>query len=115
LAEKPAALEEAARAMGHSRALAERVNLVGMTPQGQLASTSYCLAAPGREYLVYQPKAGEPFVVEIKRGTYERAWFDPAKGAFAPGGRLESAGGAEQFKAPFDGEAILYLKAATGP
>jgi hypothetical protein len=36
---------------------------------------------------------------------------NPARGAAADKGRVESSGGVQQFKAPFDGEAVLYLKA----
>jgi len=44
------------------------MNLAAMTPQGELASTKYCLANAGTEYLVYQPKPGEGFSVELKPG-----------------------------------------------
>ncbi len=40
------------RSMGFARRLAERVNLAAMTPLNTLASTQYCLADPGSEYLV---------------------------------------------------------------
>ena len=49
----------ARRAMGHARRYAERMNLAAMTPQPGLASTGYCLAHVGAEYLIYQPKPGE--------------------------------------------------------
>ena len=32
--------------------------------RARLASTGYCLANPGTEYLIYQPKVGEDFSVE---------------------------------------------------
>jgi len=80
-----------------------------MTPRGELASTTYCLANPGNEYLVYQPKASEPFSVELKAGTYRYEWFDPAKGATTSSGKVQPADGQQPFKAPFAGGAILYL------
>jgi hypothetical protein len=55
-------------AMGHTRRFAERVNLAAMQPHDELASTGYCLANPGREYLVYQPKQGQAFSVELQAG-----------------------------------------------
>jgi hypothetical protein len=82
-----------------------------MVPRPRLASTGYCLAHPGVEYLVYQPKGGEGFSVGLKPGAYRYEWFDPAKGATAGGGRIESSGRARHFKAPFNGDAVLYLKA----
>jgi len=50
-----AKLENARRAMGVTLALARRINLAAMTPHNDLASTAYCLAEPGQEYLVYLP------------------------------------------------------------
>ena len=41
--------------MGYSHRYAERMDLAAMTPRVDLSSTGFCLAAPGREYLVYQP------------------------------------------------------------
>jgi len=35
------------------------------------------------------------------------------QGVIAKTGSVESTGKAEEFKAPFDGEAVLYLKAQT--
>jgi Family of unknown function (DUF6298) len=45
-------------AMGFTRAYAEKINLVAMTPRGDLTSTTYALVNPGVEYLVYQPESG---------------------------------------------------------
>ena len=47
---------------------------------GGLASTRYCLAAAGREYVVYQPKRGAAFTVELPAGKYRVEWFDAAAG-----------------------------------
>src|SRR5262249_50167579 len=44
---------EARKAMGATRALAERLPLAAMTPHDELSSTRYCLAMPAAEYLVY--------------------------------------------------------------
>jgi hypothetical protein len=99
-------------AMGHTRRLAERVNLVSLQPRNELASTGYCLAHPGREYLVYQPRKSEPFSVELKPGAYLFEWFDPAKGVTASKGRIEVPGGQQQFKAPSAADAVLHLKKA---
>jgi hypothetical protein len=74
-----------------------------------VASTLHCLANSGKEYLIYQPKSGELFSVELKSGSYHYEWFNPTKGAVATG-RVESSGGRQQFKAPFDGDAVLYFK-----
>jgi hypothetical protein len=98
-------------AMGHTRRLAQKINLAAMTPQNHLASTKYCLAQPGREYLVYQPTGGKEFSVELKPGSYRFEWFRAAQGAAAGDGRIEVQS-THTFKAPFAGEALLHLKAA---
>jgi len=97
--------------MGYARTYAMKMNLAAMTPRNELAGTGYCLANPGKEYLVYQPRAGEAFSVELKPGSYRFEWFNPSEGATAGEGRIESRGCAQQFKAPFAGDAVLYLKA----
>jgi hypothetical protein len=107
----PVNAEEVRRNLGDTRRFAERMNLAAMTPRPELASTAYCLANPGVEYLIYQPKPGEGFSVELKAGTYHYEWFDTAKGVIAGRGRIRSSGGAQPFKAPLEGDAVLYLKA----
>lgn len=100
--------------MGHTRRLAERLNLPSMRPRPEFASTGYCLVQPGKEYVVYQPKANERFTVELIAGTYRYEWLSPAQqGQTGETGRLEALDGLRAFKPPFDGDAVLYLKAAT--
>ena len=57
-----------ARAMGHARSQAERMDLSAMTPQTALTQTAYCLANRGVEYLVYAPNAGT-FWVDLSGGS----------------------------------------------
>jgi len=97
--------------MGYALTYANKINPAAMTPRSDLSSTTYCLAKPGKEYLVYQPKKGEAFSVEVKAGTYCYEWFNPTEGALTDTGRLEAADGKQQFKAPFEGDAVLYLDA----
>jgi hypothetical protein len=98
-------------AMGYARAYAERMNLAAMTPRNDLASTEYCLANPGREYLVYLPDGGEVTVdVSAAKGPLTVEWFNPRT---AEKKTAENAvGGARRtFQAPFKADAVLYLKA----
>jgi hypothetical protein len=97
-------------ALGHTRRFAERMNLVATAPHPELATTGYCLAHPGAEYLVFQPKSGDAFSVELQAGAYRFEWFNANKGVDAGEGRLEAAGGSHEFKAPFDQNAVLYLR-----
>ncbi len=103
-------LEGTRRAMGQTRAFSVRMNLGSAHPAGDLASTGYCLADPGVEYLVYQPKAGESFTVKLPEGSFRYEWMDPTKGTAAGSGEIKSAGAAISFRAPSAGEAVLYLK-----
>jgi hypothetical protein len=98
------------RSMGYALSYAEKMNLAAMTPRSELATTKYCLANPGKEYLVYQPINGETFSVQLSAGSYRYEWFDPGEGKEGGSGRIESAGQMQPFKAPFTGEAVLYLK-----
>jgi hypothetical protein len=98
------------RAMGYARRLAERIDLNAMQPKKELASTGYCLAHPGNEYLVYQPKRNEGFTVDLAAGKFRFEWIDAARGETRATGQIECSGGSQPFKAPFDMAAVLYLK-----
>jgi hypothetical protein len=99
------------REMGGIRAYADRMDLNRALPRSELASTSYCLAQPGVEYLAYQPQSG-PFTVRLEAGSYRYEWHDPSTGERGEQGRLRSGGGDREFVPPFDGDAVLYLAAS---
>ncbi len=105
----PANAEDVRRSMGDTRLFAQKMGLISMTPRPELASTGYCLANPGVEYLVYQPKPGEPFSLKLEPGRYRCQWFNPAKSATEATGRITSSGTTKQFKPPFESDAVLYL------
>ena len=100
-------------ALGHARRFAERLNLADMTPKNELASTRYCLANPGHEYLVYQPQSGKEFFIELKAGAYQIEWFNPSQGMTVRNERIAAGDGMRQFRAPFGGDAVLCLKAVS--
>jgi hypothetical protein len=81
-----------------------------MRPLVDLASTRYVLAAPGREYLVYQPDGG-PFTVDLgaKRASYRVEWFNPGLDRVLRADFV-SGGGVVTFTPPFQGQAVLYLE-----
>ena len=47
--------ESVRQTMGLTLACTDRMDLSAMRPRGDLASSGYCLANPGEEYLVYVP------------------------------------------------------------
>jgi putative heme-binding domain-containing protein len=100
--------------MGYIRAYADRMNLAAMTPQGKLASTNHVLATTGsatREILVYAPKGGV-FTVDLSscKSRLSVEWLNAATGAKIVGAQLEGDG-TRSLRAPFDGDAVLYLNA----
>jgi hypothetical protein len=97
--------------MGQTRRYAERMNLAAMTPAGDIASTTYCLANPGREYLIYSPD-GETITVDLSAAANEFLveWFNPILDKAITAGTIR--GGARRaFRQPFTGDAVLYLVA----
>jgi len=98
------------KAMGQTRTYAERMNLAATAPHGELASTGFCLADPGREYLVYLPQGGGVTVdLSAATGALVVEWMDAAEGTVT---RAEptTAGRQQTLKAPFTGDAVLYLR-----
>jgi hypothetical protein len=98
------------RALGESRRIAQRIDLAALRPMPDISSTGFCLANPGTEYLVYQPKVGEGFSVEMKAGKYRFGWLSTKAGADGGSGEVTVPDGTRSFKAPFDGDAVLHLK-----
>jgi hypothetical protein len=113
--------------MGYARALADRVDLASMRPLDSVSSTRYCLADPGKEYLVYVPLEGKEQSKLLRLlwtdsraqvqtdlsaapGQFAVEWVDTERGLVYPGEPV-SGGRRVDFRAPFAGDAILHLKA----
>jgi hypothetical protein len=104
-------LVDARAAMGHTRQFARRIDLRRVVPRPELATTRYCLADPGSEYLVYQPGSGA-FTVDL-RGTsrlFRAEWFDPDAGRTVRSSTVRG-GTVTTFTPPFSHDAVLYLRA----
>jgi hypothetical protein len=119
------------KAMGYARAMASRVDLASMQPMGELTSTGYCLAASGKEYLIYLPSehgwlrtligsilnglAGEQVEVDLStvQGTFDVEWIDVGQGQIFSGDPVKG-GQRLEFQAPFAGDAVLHVKAREG-
>jgi hypothetical protein len=100
------------QALGDVRRMAARVNLVEMHPAGALASTGYCLASPGNEYLVYAPDDSR-LTVDLSNaaGEFTAHWFDVEGRQWMEGGNISGTGRPE-LEVPFSKGAILHLKSA---
>jgi hypothetical protein len=96
-------------ALGHTLRFARRMDLAHATPHDELASTGYCLANRGTEYLVYLPE-GDEVTVDLSgiEGRFVAEWFDPSAGEGA-GALTTEAGAACTLSAPCAGDAVLYL------
>ncbi len=98
------------RSMGYTLKYASRMNLAKATPHGGLASSGYCLADPGTEYLIYAPEGGQVTIdLSGARGIFASEWFDPSQGKALAAGSVEGNAG-RTLKAPFGGDAVLYLR-----
>jgi hypothetical protein len=96
--------------MGFIRRYADGMDLAATAPHPELASTKHCLAHLGHEYLLYLPEGGETTVdLSAARGTFRVEWMNPTNGKTSTAEAI--AGGAKRtLKAPFRGDAVLYLK-----
>ena len=98
------------RNLGHALRLARRLDLAAMAPQDKLASTAYCLADPGKSYVVYIPTGGKATVtLPDTAARFNVEWFAPATGETLA--HKPVTGGADrEFTAPFADDAVLYLQ-----
>jgi Family of unknown function (DUF6298) len=105
------------RNLGYTRLFAKRMDFAAMSPQPSLASTGYCLANAGSEYLVYVPRARWRYsflrrtvTVDLSAApsTIHAEWFNPASGDLFDGGSVHG-GGSVELKTPFWGAAVLHL------
>jgi hypothetical protein len=107
--------ENVRNTMGYIRGYADRVNLATMTAQGKLSSTGHALVsanATNPEVLVYAPSSGQ-FTVNLSGSGSRFAveWMNPATGVRSPGEDV-SGGTTRTFFPPFNGDAVLYLRAS---
>jgi hypothetical protein len=104
--------------MGYTVSHANKMDLVKMTPQGNLSSTGRCLAqtpSVGAEYLVYAPNGGT-FTVNLSATTrtLNVEWLNPSSGAITTGGTIAGGSANQSFTPPFSGDAVLYLVDVAG-
>jgi hypothetical protein len=102
--------------MGYIRDYADRMNLAAMTPEGNHTSTGHALAStnsPSAELLVYAPSGGN-FTVNLSKhgGPFAVEWMNPSTGVKSTGTEV-NGGATRSFTPPFDGDAVLYLRASS--
>jgi hypothetical protein len=96
--------------LGYAARYAAKVNLAAMKPAGKLSSTGYCLADPGREYLIFATE-GADIVVDLSgvSGEFTVEWFSPRDDKIQAAGKI-SGGEHKRLFAPLAGDVVLYLK-----
>jgi hypothetical protein len=101
----------ARKAMGLARKLADRIDLASLNPHKDLASTRYCLANPGWEYLVYCPnRESNKLTIILTDDTYSVEWIDTSSGKNVQLQNRRTKAGNNIFEPPFNGPAILHLQ-----
>jgi hypothetical protein len=97
------------RNLGYARSFAVRINLAAAVPRGDLASSGYCLAVVGTEYLVFLPGGGNVRVnLTGVTGSRTVEWFNPANGQTTFRGTV-NGGSFVTIVAPFSGAAVAYI------
>jgi hypothetical protein len=67
------------QAMGAVRRLAGELDLARLTPQPSLASSGFCLANPGREYVAFHQSRTD-LQLHAAPGSYQLRWLHPISG-----------------------------------
>jgi hypothetical protein len=98
-------------ALGLTRAVARRVDLASASPHSELASTRFCLADPGRQYLVYAPQERAITVdLSTASGELQVHWVNPRSGVIVER-PIVTGRRRQDFQSPFDADAVLLLRA----
>ena len=107
--------EAVRKTMGQALTWSRGVDLAAMIPHNDLASSTYCLAQHGIEYLVYLPAGTKSVTVALPAGAFDPTWFDPGTGQDTPQKSFEHTGGERTFASPSKEDAVLHLVRARWP
>ena len=109
---EPGWVEPIRKSMGYTLMFANRMDLISMIPEPGLASSTYCLANRGKEYLVYLPESREVVIdLEDAIGPFHVEWFNPDHGEIIESETI-NGGGKLSLTSPFETpDVLLYLKA----
>jgi len=103
------------RVLKHLSEFVRQVDLARLRPCEGLSDTGFCLANPGREYVIYLPKGG---ALRIDWSACEEAfgihWLDPDRGVFTIM-KLTPGGKPQKFQSPFRESAVFWARAVSAP
>ncbi len=89
---------------------ANQMDLANATPRADLASTGFCLAKAGEQYVVYQP-GDRPFEVSGLKTSepYRLEWYDTKGSCISGTGEITCTGTSHSF-APRSAGMVLFLR-----
>jgi Putative collagen-binding domain of a collagenase len=97
--------------MGYARSYALRMDLAHALPHSELAGSTFCLANPGSQYLVYSP-GGVSVSLNLSAVpstvTLTVEWFSTSSGAVT-GVSTVMGGGTRQLKPPAAGGNVVFV------
>jgi hypothetical protein len=118
--------------LGRAVALVQQITLGDAAPCGAIASSGYCLGSAGGGYLIFMPASDygwrglwagvrrgrlhERVTLDLSsaRGRLGVEWLQVSSGERFAGDPVQ-AGGRVELSAPFRGDAVLLLRAASRP
>lgn len=101
--------ESIRKAMGATLEWSRRINLTTMEPRGELTNSNYCLADPGREYLVFAPSGMGKVILELPSGNYRFLWYDTVSASETVVKNFKHPGGIRKIQIPFSGDSLLHV------
>jgi hypothetical protein len=97
--------------LGATRRYAARLDLNRALPHGELASSHYCLAEPGRAYLVYVPQDAQVAVdLSATQGSLALEWYSPRSGKTVQD-KPVWGGDRRRLVSPLGIDVVLFLQA----
>ena len=96
--------------VGRALEYAGKLDLAKAAPREDLASTHFCLAKPGYQYVAYQPEDGPITVFGLRPGTsYDYELYDTKQSKVVARGRIQASGSSKSFSSVVQGS-VLYLE-----
>ena len=103
------------KGQGFTRLIANRTDLISSVPHPEMASTSYCLANKGLEYLVYLSDTSTVSIdLENAPGKFTAEWFDTGTGKFFKDQRIKGSKKVIMNSPSGVKNAVLHLYLKTG-
>jgi hypothetical protein len=101
--------ERIRRNLGQTVVYAQRMDLAHAAPRDDFASTGFCLAKPGEQYVIYQPGNQSFTVSELETGeVYHFEWYDTVQCSIRAEGGMTSTGSSHSF-VPSRPGMVLFL------